>query len=31
MINKIDQLSISEAIEIIRDALADHNGDVNFN
>lgn len=30
MINKIDQLSISEAIEIIRDALADHNGDVNF-
>ena len=26
MINKIDQLSISEAIEIIRDALADHNG-----
>ncbi|CAI5759300.1 unnamed protein product [Candida verbasci] len=30
MINKINELPISEAIEIIRNALVEHKGDVNF-
>ena len=30
MIDKIEQLSITESIEIIREALVDHKGDVNF-
>ncbi|EGW30796.1 oligopeptide transporter protein [Spathaspora passalidarum NRRL Y-27907] len=30
MITKINELSISDAIEIVRDALAEHSGDVNF-